>query len=243
MTYPLYALGRWDAALEEPPETDVGDAVFLRSIVVARTRIWTNRGLTAEAKARLEALTPWASKGEVQLRISVELAQAMVARAEGRNDESLAGGIELERERGEGYVNLADEAFVEAVESALALDDVPAARRLLGETDAILPGERTRFLDAHSARLRGRLAALEGDHETAGARFEEAEAQFRESAVPFWLAVALLEHGEWLEWRSESEQAAPLLAEARELFARLDAFPWLERLAAAHGKIAGLPAV
>ena len=41
--------------------------------------------------------------------------------------------------------------------------------------------------------------------------------------MPFWLAVTLLEQGE-----------AAGLAEAREIFERLEAAPWLERVAAAE---------
>ena len=40
--------------------------------------------------------------------------------------------------------------------------------------------------------------------------------------MPFWLAVTLLEHG-------EATGSAPLVDEAREIFERLGATPWLER--------------
>jgi len=44
--------------------------------------------------------------------------------------------------------------------------------------------------------------------------------------------VTLLEHGEWLAGEDRPAEAAPLLAEARELFDELRAEPWLARLAA-----------
>ena len=53
----------------------------------------------------------------------------------------------------------------------------------------------------------------------------------RELGVPFWLAVTFLEHGEWLARDAGAEPAEPLLAEAAEIFQRLGARPWLERLA------------
>ena len=40
----------------------------------------------------------------------------------------------------------------------------------------------------------------------------------------------LLEHGEWLAEGGTADEAEPLLAEAREIFERLGAAPWLERL-------------
>ena len=50
--------------------------------------------------------------------------------------------------------------------------------------------------------------------------------------MPFWLAVALLEYGEWLAPRDRAVEADPLLSEARRIFERLRARPWLDRLAA-----------
>ena len=62
------------------------------------------------------------------------------------------------------------------------------------------------------------------------AGFKESVGMFRELAVPFWMAVALLEHGEWLSTHVRRDEAAPLLEEARHVFERLGARPWLERV-------------
>ena len=62
-------------------------------------------------------------------------------------------------------------------------------------------------------------------------RFRAAAALFREFGIVFHLAVAQLEHGEWLAAQGRSDEAQPLLAEARETFERLQATPWLERSA------------
>jgi hypothetical protein len=61
-------------------------------------------------------------------------------------------------------------------------------------------------------------------------QWSDAAADFRKLGIPFWLAVTLLEHGEWLAGRSREGDAGPLLAEAREIFDRLEAAPWLERV-------------
>ena len=47
--------------------------------------------------------------------------------------------------------------------------------------------------------------------------------------MPFYLAVAEVEHAEWLTAQNRSDEAAALLDEAREIFDRLEAAPWLER--------------
>jgi hypothetical protein len=47
----------------------------------------------------------------------------------------------------------------------------------------------------------------------------------------FYLAVTQLEYAEWLARQGRAEAAEPLLTEAREIFERLGARPWLERAA------------
>jgi hypothetical protein len=47
---------------------------------------------------------------------------------------------------------------------------------------------------------------------------------------PFYLAVTRLEHAERLQAHERSAEAEPLLSEAREIFARLEAAPWLARV-------------
>jgi hypothetical protein len=48
--------------------------------------------------------------------------------------------------------------------------------------------------------------------------------------------VTLLEQGERLAADGRGDEAEPLLAEAREIFERLEARPWLERLAHVEGE-------
>ena len=49
----------------------------------------------------------------------------------------------------------------------------------------------------------------------------------------FWLAVTQLEHAEQLGQDGRSADVEPLLVEAREVFERLDAAPWIARAAQA----------
>jgi hypothetical protein len=89
-------------------------------------------------------------------------------------------------------------------------------------------------------RFRARLADQRGEPTDVNALFKGAAGLFREIAVPFYMAVTLLEHGEWLVRVGRSDEATPLLDEAEEVFERLRAKPWLERLGQAAGAEAQL---
>jgi class 3 adenylate cyclase/tetratricopeptide (TPR) repeat protein len=121
--------------------------------------------------------------------------------------------------------------FVLAVEAAFALDDVERVERLLEEVGALPPGQTTPSLRAYSARFEARLAACRGEHERVEPSLEAATSAFRDLGMPFAVAVAQLEHAEWLVARGRPADAVDLLTEARATFERLKAGPWLERLA------------
>jgi hypothetical protein len=176
------------------------------------------RGDVPRAKSRLDDPEIRDSE-DVQARFGYLLCEAEVLRAEGRPREALAS-LEPVLTSGVGITFLTMKlSLVEALEAAFALGDTGKLEELLGSIEALRPGDRPRLLDAHARRFRSKLS---GDE----AGYRAAEALFRELELPFWLAVTLLEHG-------EATGSAPLLAEARELFAKLDASAWLERVAAA----------
>ena len=117
-----------------------------------------------------------------------------------------------------------------AVQAAIELGDLEKAGELIASIDGLPPGRHPQFLRAQSARFRARLAARRDDSEEAERLFKGAIGLFRELAVPFYLAVTELESSEWLVAQGQAAEAEPLLAEAREIFARLEAEPWLDRL-------------
>jgi hypothetical protein len=121
------------------------------------------------------------------------------------------------------------ESFVVAVEAALALDDVGRTEELMtlvehtpaGRLGAVSPGALLALpcsTGGPSSRLQRSRPALQG-----GSRL------FRELAFPFYLAVTLLEQGDWLPAQDRRQDSEPLLAEARDIFERLEARPWLDR--------------
>jgi hypothetical protein len=120
--------------------------------------------------------------------------------------------------------------FVEELEAAFDLGDLDAVERRLRWCRDLRPADRWPFLDAQADRFRARLAAARGDAAEVERGFKGGSALLREIGARFWLAVVLLEHGEWLAQAGRMDEAGPLLEEARETFERLEAKPWLERL-------------
>ncbi len=229
ITYPLFMLGRWDEALAtaaEIPEDRLQDALTL-SLLESVTQIRIQRGDPAAAR-RLVSLYPETSS-DVQERVSVRVTTAGVLLAEGRLEEALATALEcVEPLPGatDGSTfghQQGKEGVVYALEAALALGRSEQAAELLARVERLAPGIRPPYLDAQANRFRGRL---EGDP----AKLAAATAAFDELRLPFWAAASRLEHAELLEAGEERER---LLAQARVEFERLDAQPWLARVAAA----------
>jgi class 3 adenylate cyclase/tetratricopeptide (TPR) repeat protein len=217
----LVLIGDWDEALarvgEQIESLPEGDAVLALHVVV----IDCARGDLGTARGRLEALRTAKNSDDPQARLGYAFAEAHVLRAEGALREALAVA-DSAREYYAGVTFLTVKlGIVEALEAAFALGDRPRVEELLASIDALRPGECPPLLKAHAHRFRAKLA---GDPDG----YAAAAALFRELQVPFELAVTLLEHG-------EATDSAGLVAEARELFERLGATPWLER---AEGMIA-----
>ena len=179
-----------------------------------------------------------------QIRAGYAGIEARLLRAEGRPADALAAAERALAVRGE--LAMTDTSIkmglVEAVEAALALPALDRADELLGIAESLDPGEVTPFLQAHTSRLRARIDAARGLDDRIDERFRTAAGILREFDLVFYLAVTQLEHGEWLEAQGQVEDAQPLVAEARETFARLQATPWLERAGRAARADAALSA-
>lgn len=121
-------------------------------------------------------------------------------------------------------------AWQTAVEAALALGELELARELLAKARAIRPGRVTPFLRAQMARFEARIGLLDGSTGRVEAGFKAATGILREGALPFHLAICLTELGEWYRSLERTADADEALAEARAIFERLAATPWLQRI-------------
>jgi len=219
-TYPLYMTGRWDealAALAEPTEEQFASGALLLSLLTAVLEIHLHRGHLAGARRLYAGFTRLSTSPDVQEQAIDAAATASLAFAEGRFREALEAGEKAVRAGATvAYDHQAvKQGLVPAVEAALALGRRERAEELLELVEAIPPGLRSPYMDAHVQRFRARIA---GD----AAGLASAAERFRRLEIPFWLAVSLLEHSEL----SGGESA---LSEALEIFERLGATPWLAR--------------
>jgi predicted ATPase/class 3 adenylate cyclase len=225
---PLAAAGEWDEALERVAEVRRSadfSGTWLSRLLPA-VFIHVHQGRLDLGHELLEACSSLEHSEEIQSRSSYSWVTAVVLRAEGRYEGALAAAAEAahaleELSAGSFGVKL---GLVEEIEAAAVLD--PArAEALLSELEKLRPGETTPLLRAQAARLRAKLAPAAGEQD-----YSAAVTMFRELSAPFWLAVSLLEQGERLVAREQTADADRVLAEAREIFERLHARPWLERL-------------
>jgi class 3 adenylate cyclase/tetratricopeptide (TPR) repeat protein len=234
LTYALFLTGRWEEAANlaaEIPEPEAAASVT-SGLLSSLPEIHVGQGNPDEARQLLARFAALAAYADIQDRAHHAAARAAVLHAEGKHADALVAGETAFQARGEiGVAHQTVKAgFVWAVEAAFALADLGKVEELLVAVEQLPPGQRPPFLQAQAARLRARLAAARGKRDGVEAGFKAAAGMFRELGIPFWLAVTLLEYGEWLAKDQDVQRTEPLLTEARTIFERLGAQPWLERL-------------
>jgi class 3 adenylate cyclase/tetratricopeptide (TPR) repeat protein len=233
MTFPLFAIGRWDEALErisQVPESEMNRADTLGPLL-SLPAILVGRHDLPGAKRILSFFSRFESSEDVQERAAHALARAVIHRADGKLEDALRAAQEatgLARQIGPDSQML-KMGLDEGLEIAFELGNLDAAEEQLSIIGALGPGEITPFLRAVGARSRARLAMAKEQVQEAEAGFKSAAGMFREIAAPYWLAQALTHHGEWLLQRDQIEGAGSLIREAHEIFTELNARTWLDR--------------
>jgi class 3 adenylate cyclase/tetratricopeptide (TPR) repeat protein len=237
-TFPQVALGEWDDVLRmvaDLPSSGFEDnRIAFNGFLATIPSIHVRRGRMQEAKDTHAVFGNAVASDDMQERATAATGRAIIARAEGRFEDALSDALEALEARGElgiGHEAMKD-AFVEGVEAAVALGRLVDAEEILAVAAAIPPGRQSPYVDAQSWRLRSKIADVRGERTEVEAGFKRAAGMLRELETPFWMAVTLLEHAEWLVREARPEDAKPLLDEAREIFERLEASPWVERVEA-----------
>jgi class 3 adenylate cyclase/tetratricopeptide (TPR) repeat protein len=228
------ALGDWDRALElvEQAVAEDGPERVKQWITSGLGWIFVHRGQLDEARRRLAVLEQLTDPNEVQDLADYQASQARVLLAEGEMTQALAAAEAALVRRAElGLLHFPVQEGLEiALSAAFALGQKDKIDELLTIIEETPPGHLNPFLRALAARFGAARAAQRGDAVTAGAGYRAAAGLLREVGLQFDLAVVLLEQAEWLAAEGRIEEAEPFAAEAREIFERLRAAPYLERL-------------
>jgi hypothetical protein len=161
---------------------------------------------------------------DLQDRMTFALLSAFVASASGDHTRALETVTPWLDEPLSSVSKLIYEA---ALTAAAGLGRDAETRAIIDRIDAILPGIQPPSLRCLSLRFRARLGDEPDD------RFRAAAALSHEYGMTLVSAQIRVEHAEWLLSESRAEEADELLADARAVFARVDAKLWLERIDAA----------
>jgi class 3 adenylate cyclase/tetratricopeptide (TPR) repeat protein len=247
LVFDNWLLGRWDEVRrlrqETPLPERVQDDPAIGLLHAAGAVPAVEQGSIEEAADLIELYRTIHDPTEVQDRVFMGIASGTVLRGQGRLAEALEAfkyAIECRTALG---VTRVGRGLVEAVDIAIDLGRDDLVEELLGIVGASQPSDVPSSLEGEVLRIRGRLAARAGDAEAADALFRQARGVLREIENPFRLAVGDLEHAEMLVGAGRSDEALGLLAEAREIFERLGARPWLDRTDRAEGVLGSVEAV
>ena len=225
------ARGAWDNALRHAEGVTPVDIAADSDISVTLARIRIERDEREAAAELLRHVPDDVSGPDVQLRNTAFLGRKLTAELEGRYDDA-SEAVE------ECLIDSADLMPAQAVADALRdattyatiTRDHTAALRIAAKVETFSPAIRSRAMESQLHRLRANAAAAAGDADAAADGYGIALANARNLGFAFWLAPILHDYGAWLMSKGRSDDAAPLLAEARELFERMGAVVWLRRL-------------
>jgi class 3 adenylate cyclase/tetratricopeptide (TPR) repeat protein len=233
-----YVLGDWDEIDVELGELESGSwdalpwsvrldfAGIAVPINVARGRLDLARGIMTRV--------PTEERVETQERAGIAVGRGALAYGEGRYEEAADWMARAATTR----ASISSEhpffklGLAGALDGAVALADPERLAELFELVRQLTPGQRSPLVDAQLARYDAHVAARRSDVEAADGRFRNSTELLREVGARFLLAIVLLEHAELLAGE-DSAEAEALLTDAREIFERLGAAPWLARAEAA----------
>jgi class 3 adenylate cyclase/tetratricopeptide (TPR) repeat protein len=234
--------GDWDGAFalgdELPLEPQTAVASQATGCVwLARTAY--ERGDRELAERWLARIAPEVgASSDIQLRNITLFRRGVEAIGEQRLADALPSLVEAtELLIDQGTVFWAESCLSDAALVATELGDPSLAVPLVALVDTVPVRLRGRPVILACARIRANDAAARGEQDTAADEYASALAIARNLGRHGLLAPVLLDYGRWLVQTGRSEEAAPLLDEARTMFESVGATRWLERLE----KVGGAP--
>jgi tetratricopeptide (TPR) repeat protein len=235
-------LGQWDALPDLAPDGFpaelASDELVRMGYMYVLARVQAGRGDREAVQRTLELAETLTGTKNVEWAATPLAAKAIALRFLGRLEEALESALPIATGPGEIANEDRREAYLEGGLAALQLGDEQAVEELIRFVAELPPALRTPLLRSTCARFEGLLAARRGDTKSADERLAAAARELREIEAPFNVAQILLDHAELLSGARRDDEAAPLLAQARAMFERLGARPWLERADALRPAVA-----
>ncbi len=229
-----WLLGDWDGAVESERALLEGgeriSAFGLSRTLGALAHLHVNRGEVDAAEGLVAMRESARTSAGVIERLDYAVGRTIVARARGEREEAKAlvdDVIGAADGLGTAHESIREGAL-EALEILFDEGDLVGVEALIETLTSQSPP--TGYLRVMLTRFRARLLAGRGEAVAADEAFRGATRVLREYGSPFPLAAALVEHAELLVAAGRGDETGPLLTEAREIFERLRAAPWLDRL-------------
>ncbi len=231
----LYDLGRWDEVLEAADRSLAfpgSSTSQLRLVVLPfKAQVLLRRGKTAEAAVLADEFVPPAREArDSQVLVPALAVAALVEQARG----DLAAAVGFVDELEQATRGLSD------LHRARFLDELATVCVVAGELDSV-----RRLVDSIRMTVgragptlvgvRAVLAEADGDPEAALPLFEEAARRWSEYGYVLGHALALLGSARCLLALGRRTEATPVLHQARDIFASLDAAPALAEVDALLG--------
>jgi predicted ATPase/class 3 adenylate cyclase len=227
----LLMTGDWDAAgaeLARAADADgLGDIEY-----VACSRAWLAalRGEVAAAQAILAGLGDLRASEDPQDQAVIAAAEAFTATAD-RQPAAALGHARAALDHADALGISAESlrwAWPLAARAAHDLADAATTAELLALLDGCPAGRLAPMQRAERDLARARLAARDGDPDSAAA-FAAAITGLRQHSTPYHLAHGLLDHAQHLIHLGETEAAGAATGEARGIATRLRCQPLLDR--------------
>ena len=233
----LWMTGRWDEVtalwedlpdVEEAPDVEVAKQIIASVMMI----VLGDRGEVDAALALESMFDKMTDSTDVQDRTLERIARGNAARLRG-DLEAAAGFLDQCLEAlpllGLGHANV-HAGLVQAIDVAVQRGDETRLGRYIGIVEEAGPGNRSPQLRAQQARARARLDSLQGGEDAAIDRnYAMCVGILQERGIIFYRAVAQLEWAEWLVAQGRPDQARELVEEARTVFERVGAKPWMAR--------------
>jgi class 3 adenylate cyclase/predicted ATPase len=220
-------LGEWD---QLPAQSERGVDLTDMLLAPLLARVQAGRGDIDGLKRALETATAQEGSVNVEYATGIRLTIAIAHGGLGRPREALEVALPIATGAEPELLNEdRREAFLEAGLAALELGEEQVVERLVRFVGELPPAMRTPMLRAGAARFGGLLAMRRGELDDAEDRLLDAAEMLRGVKARFVLAQVLLETAELLVMCGREQDALEPLSEARMIFERLRATPWLAR--------------